>query len=171
MKKKIITLVASLLILVNLTPVLAAASKNNNLKDLTIENHNIYFNKERTKYSIVVDKDENSLNINIVKDDVKQKVEVVGDKDLKANDYKVTIKVTAENGLSKTYIIEAEVKKDIEEKKEKSFFDGIKDWFDKLNLKTEIILIIVGALLFIILLIFILRKVRDRKIEKTMDKF
>lgn len=171
MKSKFIKIIIVLLLLCNITPVLAAVSSNKDLKSLTIENHEIYFNSDRTKYKVVVEKDENSLKINAVKDDSKAKVKIVGADNLKANNYKVTITVTAQNGTTKEYIIEAEVKKEIKEEKEKDFFDGIKKWWESLGIQNELIMGVAIGIVVFILLIFIIKKVKDRKIDKTMDKF
>ena len=171
MKSKFIKIIIVLLLLCNITPVLAAVSSNKDLKSLTIENHEIYFNSDRTKYKVVVEKDENSLKINAVKDDSKAKVKIVGADNLKANNYKVTITVTAQNGTTKEYIIEAEVKKEIKEEKEKDFFDGIKKWWESLGIQNELIIGVAIGIVVFILLIFIIKKVKDRKIDKTMDKF
>ena len=171
MKSKLIKIIILVLLLCNVTPVFAAVSSNKDLKSLTIENHEIYFNSDRTKYKVVVEKDENSLKINAVKDDSKAKVKIVGADNLKANNYKVTITVTAQNGTTKEYVIEAEVKKEIKEEKEKDFFDGIKKWWESLGIQNELIIGVAIGIVVFILLIFIIKKVKDRKIDKTMDKF
>ena len=171
MKNKILKIITILLLLCNITPVLAAASSNKDLKELTVENHEIYFNSERTKYKVVVDKDENTLKINAVKADSKAKVKIVGADDLKANDYKVTITVTAQNGTTKDYTIEAEVKKEIKEEKNEDFFEGIKKWWESLGIQNEVIIGVAIGIVVFFLLIFIIKKIRDKKIDKTMDKF
>ena len=171
MKNKLLKIITILLLLCNITPVLAAASSNKDLKELTVENHEIYFNSERTKYKVVVEKDENTLKINAVKSDSKAKVSIVGADDLKANGNKVVITVTAENGTTKEYVIEAEEKKEIKEEEKTGFIEGIKKWWEDLGIQNEVIIGIAIGLVVLLLLIFIIKKIRDKKIDKTMDKF
>ena len=83
-------------------------SDNNNLKDLGISGYSINFAKDITTYNISIKEDINSLKIKALPEDEKATVKIVGDDDLKLNDNKVTIDVKAENGNTKSYIIEVQ---------------------------------------------------------------
>jgi hypothetical protein len=118
-----------------------------------------------------LDDDENSLNITAVPDDSKAKVEVTGADDLKENDYTVTIKVTAENGNTKTYTIKSDFKEKIEEEKNEGFLYMLGTKLDELNLKVEYFIILIGAIFGIIIINKTISFIRGKKIDKTMDKF
>lgn len=171
MKKKFRILILVLLMLFTVTPVYAASSANKDLKELEVENHKIYFYKERTSYKLLLEEGENTLNITAVPDDEKAKVEITGADDLKENDYTVTIKVTAENGNSKEYTIKAEFKEVIEEEKEEGFFDGIVTMLNNMHLKVEYFIVLAGVIVLVCILNKVIGAIRGRKIDKTMDKF
>ena len=63
-----------------------------------------------------------------------------------------------------------ELKKELSTE-EKDFFDGIKKWWESLGIQNELIIGVAIGIVVFILLIFIIKKVQDRKIDKTMDKF
>ena len=168
--KRIKLLFIFLLIFSFVMPVYAA-SNNNDLKVLEVENHKIYYNKERTKYKVVLEEGENSLNISAIADDSKSKVKIVGADDLKANYYKVTVTVTAENGSKKEYEITAQEKNKIIEEEEVGFFDELLNKISEMNIKMEYIYIGIGSLVGLILIIVGVRIYKDKKMEKTMDKF
>jgi hypothetical protein len=169
--KKISLKLLILVMILSFVPVYAAASNNKDLKELTVENHEIYFYKDRTNYKVLLDDDENSLNITAVPDDSKAKVEVTGADDLKENDYTVTIKVTAENGNTKTYTIKSDFKEKIEEEKNEGFLYMLGTKLDELNLKVEYFIILIGAIFGIIIINKTISFIRGKKIDKTMDKF
>ena len=171
MKKIKLMIIAMLLMVFSITPVYAAASSNKNLKELTVENHEIYFYKDRIKYKLLLDEGENSLNITAVPDDEKAKVEITGADDLKANDYTVTIKVTAENGNSKEYTIKGEFKEVIEEEKDEGFFTMLETKLNEMHLKPIYFLYLAGVIVLIIIINKTIFAIKGRKIDKTMDKF
>ncbi len=169
MKKKLVILVLTLLL--SITPVFAAASSNKYLKKLEVENHDIYFYRERYKYKIVLDEGENSVKVKAVPEDARTRVKVIGADDLKKNDYKIIVKVTAENGTTDEYLIEASIKEKIVEPEKKGLIEDIQSFFKNLNIKTEVIIAVVGGLVGLFLVIKLVGKLKDRKIDKTMDKF
>ena len=171
MKKVKLMITALLLLVFTITPVYAAASSNKNLKELTVENHEIYFYKERTNYKLLLDEGENSLNITAIADDEKAKVEVTGADDLKENNYTVTIKVTAENGNSKEYTIKGEFKEVIEEEKEEGFFEMLETKLNEMHLKPIYFVYLAGFIVLIVIINKSVGAIRGRKIDKTMDKF
>ncbi len=168
--KKIKLLLLFLIVISLIVPVYAA-SKNADLKVLEVEDHKIYFNKERTKYKVVVEEKENSLNITAIPDDNKSKVKIVGADDLKANYNRVVITVTAENGTKKEYEITAQIKEKIIEEEEVGFFEGLLNKISEMNIKMEYVYIAIGSIVGLILIVVVVRIYRDKKMEKTMDKF
>lgn len=137
---------------------------NNYLKLLEIEGYKIDFNKHQSIYSIEVDKNVNSLNIKAECESNKSTVKINGADNLEKAKDKVTIDVTSGKKETKTYIINI---KRIEEKEDNSdaFSINISE-----NQK-KIIIIFVSCVLGIGLIIFIIIKVRDRKVEKNIDKW
>ena len=172
MKQLISKILLILILLVTMiTPVYAAASNNKYLKELEVENHKIYFGKERTAYSIVLDEGENSVKVKAVAEDSKSKVEVKGADDLKANNYRIVVKVTAENNTTMEYVIEASVREEIVKEEKKSILDNITNFIAELNLDETMIYICIGVALLLVGIIITVVSVRDRKMDKTMDKF
>ena len=135
----------------------------NYLSTLEIEGYKIDFNKHQSIYQIDIPKDVNSLNINAIAESTSAKVEITGKEDLEANHNKVIIKVTAKNGDEKKYIINVNKIEEKKDKKQSSFV--ITD--DQIKL----IIIFASIILGIGLLIYIIIRIRDRKIEKGMDKW
>lgn len=83
-------------------------SSNNLLDSLTINNAKMSptFSKDVTSYSITVPKDVNKLDLDYKLSDSKASVKVVGNDNLKSNKNNVVeIIVTAEDGSTKTYIL------------------------------------------------------------------
>jgi len=77
-------------------------STNNYIKSLTIKNHSIDFDKKTYKYTIKTK--EKKLDISVTLDDRKSEYKISGNKNLK-NGSKVLIKVIAEDGSNRTYIL------------------------------------------------------------------
>lgn len=85
-------------------------SKNNYLKSLTIEGYEIAFNKDTTEYSIEVANDVQKVNIKAETEDSKAHVSGIGEISVTEGTNKLEVKVTAENGNEKIYIINVNVK-------------------------------------------------------------
>ncbi len=90
----------------------ASYSKNNNLSSLKVDGFNISpaFNKNTTQYALILENDVRSINISGSKEDGTSSVEGLGKHDLVEGVNKINIKVTAQNGSSKTYTIDVTVK-------------------------------------------------------------
>ena len=82
------------------------------MSSLTIEDYNLdkEFKKEVTEYSVVVENDVKKIKINAQLDDSSAKVEGTGEVEVKEGNNKIEIKVTAEDGSTKTYVINVTVK-------------------------------------------------------------
>lgn len=76
---------------------------NAKIKNLKIKNYFLDFNATRNDYQITI-KDEKSLEIEVELDSKKAKYQINGNKNLKDKSM-ITIKVTAENGITNTYTI------------------------------------------------------------------
>ena len=148
-------------------------SSNADLKSLLIENYDIEFNKNTTEYTIDIENDVNSFNISAEVEDNKASYNIIGAEDLKSNNYKVSIEVTAEDGIKKTYIVRAKIKENkneenqteaeiVEDKvgKEKAFVN--KDFVMRIG-------ILFGGIVFVVIIIFIINFIRNKKIDKMLD--
>lgn len=87
-------------------------SSNNNLTSLEVEGYtlNPSFNKDTTEYTLEVPNGTEKIKINSVKEDNKASIDGIGEKEVKEGTNKFEIKVEAENGNIKTYIITVIVK-------------------------------------------------------------
>ena len=139
-------------------------NKNYNfyLKLLEIEGNKIDFNKHQSIYSIEVPNEVRELKVNAIAEASTSKVEITGADNLEENN-KVIITVTAENQEQKKYIVNINRPK-VEKGESKSFFE-ITDEQKKMGI------IFAGAILGLGLIIFIIIRLRDRKIEKGMNKW
>ena len=86
------------------TPISTTLSSDNTLKSLTIENHDIEFYSDVLQYYIG-QVDTKTLNVVAVANDSKAKVEIIGADNI-SKVQGVTVRVTAENGDVKEYIID-----------------------------------------------------------------
>ena len=80
-------------------------SSNNYLKSLEIEGYTIDFNKDTNEYSIEVPNGTEKVNIKTSLEDTKAKVSGDGEVSISEGTNKLEVKVTAENGDVKDYII------------------------------------------------------------------
>ncbi len=139
-------------------------SSNNNLKSLTIDDYKIDFKKEQHLYSIDLVNNTNKLVVKAATEDKKATYKIIGADDLKKNDYKVKIEVTAENGDKSTYSITAyqqETKKD----EKKKLID--------INIKKDDLIkygIIGGVVVLVIIIISLIIHHKDHKLEKSLDE-
>lgn len=87
-------------------------STNNYLSSLTIEGYtlNKEFKKDEIEYSIMVENDINKIKINAQLDDSSAKVTGIGEVEVKEGINKLEIKVTAEDGSIRAYILNVTVK-------------------------------------------------------------
>lgn len=140
-------------------------STNNYLKSLEISNHEIDFNKYRNEYEVNISNKVNSLDIKLSLEDKKAKYKVIGADDLKNNNYKVNIEVTSEDGKKNIYTIKAKVKEVeeviTEEVKHKEKVDKRFIIYGGIGL---------GVIFLVVIVIFIINKIKDRKINKLLDE-
>ncbi len=136
---------------------------NNNLKLLEVEGYDIDFDKYKKLYEIEVPETVNQLVVAAVTEDANAKYTITGADNLEENHNKVVIDVTAQDGDKKTYVINV-VKKEVVDNKTTASFK-----IDNSGLQIAKYFII-GALA-IGVIVFIVIKVRDWKVERGIDKF
>ncbi len=147
------------------TTTVATTSKpvgpNNNLKSLQIEGYKINFARDQLEYKIYLEnKKVNKLNVKAEAEDSESLVNIIGSDDLKANKYKVLVEVTSKDGVKKVYNINV-----LENKKDSNFNF-------KLSKKIiKIIFISLGGIVVLIVLIVIMSKLKDKKLDKMLDDF
>ena len=85
----------------------ATYSSDNNLSKLGVEGYSITpaFNKNTTTYSLEVENEVTSIKVTGTKSDSKASTKGLGDHSLEEGVNKIEVKVTAQNGNSKTYVI------------------------------------------------------------------
>lgn len=122
-------------------------SNNTNLKELTIEGIDIEFDKDKLEYNIEVDYTVKRLDINAIAEHIKSVV-VIEDSNLEVGQNKIIIKVKAENGDTKDYILnvtrKSEVKKDITKNEE----------VKGNNSRLLLVILIIATISFLLYLIF-----------------
>ncbi len=147
-------------------------SSNTYLKSLSIKGYEIKFNKDKYKYEIKVDEKVNSLDISYKVEDKKSKVEVVGADNLSEYGDKVTLTVTAEDLTKKEYTIF--VDKKVDKIKEKfsitKIYKNIKNKIFSSKKNKTIALVIIGNIFLIFILMLIVSKSSNRKIDKYLDR-
>ena len=85
-------------------------SSNNYLKSLSIDGYEISFDKETLEYSIEVENGVEKVNIKATTEDSSASVSGTGEKEVTEGNNKLEVKVTAENGNERTYVINVKVK-------------------------------------------------------------
>lgn len=85
-------------------------SSNNYLKSLSVEGYEIDFDKNTLEYSIEVENDVEKVNIKATTEDGNATVSGTGEKEVTEGNNKLEVKVTAENGNERTYVINVKVK-------------------------------------------------------------
>lgn len=95
---------------VNPAPV-TPKSSDNNLKTLSIDGVILSpdFNKDTLEYSVTLTSDTTKIKVNAEKNDSKASISGTGEIEVKEGENKIEVVVTAENGSTKTYIINATV--------------------------------------------------------------
>lgn len=87
-------------------------STNNNLSSLSVEGYDISpaFNKDTLEYTVELPNGTESINVKASKADNKSTVSGVGKIEVNEGANKISVVVTAQNGSSKTYVINVNVK-------------------------------------------------------------
>ena len=140
-------------------------SSNNYIEELEIEGYNLKFREFTTEYELTVDKDVNSLKVNVKLLSDKAKYKVTGNDDLKANDNTIKIEVTAENGEKNIYTIKVNHEKEVVQ--EKRIVEEMK-WYENTYVKYGAIAL--GIIIGIIIIVNIILRIKDFKIEKKLNK-
>ncbi len=152
-------------------PVNPSGSSNNKLSRLEVKDYELSFYPDKEHYSLIVDKDVNSLNITVELEDEKASYTIEGADDLKKADNQIKIEVTAENGQKKAYTIDAVVNE-----KKKEWFPGTIKIFDYEIKKSYLVYggIALGVVIVLVMLKVIFRaignKFSNRKIKKALKQ-
>ena len=90
----------------------ATYSKNNNLSSLSVEGQTLSpeFNKDTLEYTVELENDIEKINIIAKAEDSKSSISGIGEVTVEEGNNKIEIKVTAQNGNEKVYVINAKVK-------------------------------------------------------------
>lgn len=90
----------------------ASYSKDNNLKSLSVQGFTLSpaFSKDVTSYTLEVPDDTESIKVNATVNDANASVRGVGVIDVSEGSNKINVVVTAQNGSTKTYTIDVNVK-------------------------------------------------------------
>ena len=107
-----------------------AGSNNNYLSSLSVDGYPITFNRNTTEYNITIPEEVTSIKVNATTDDKKASFKAIGTNDLSNGHNNVKVVVEAENGSTKTYVIdvfrEGEVKGEEETKSNDSSLSSLK---------------------------------------------
>ena len=143
------------------------------LSDLNIADYQIKFNKHKNNYELEIDENISSLDITVTPEDDNATYTITGNENLN-NNSQITIEVTASNNQVNTYKINITVKDSLNDESlltsTKNSLD-IKDLYLKYKKYLLPGVIIIGALLLILLIIKIISKIKDNKIEDMTNKF
>ena len=74
---------------------------NNYLASLRIKEHKINFDKEVLEYKIYIDDKVNTIDVEATSESETSTINIIGADDLRNNDYKVLVEVTAKDGSKK----------------------------------------------------------------------
>lgn len=145
-------------------------SSNAYLKDLTVKGYTLEFYKRTKNYELEVEKGVNTLEIEAKLDDDKALLEIKGADNLKANNYKVEIIVTAQDKSKNTYTITVKEEKSKKKKKLSSvtLVAQAKEMYAQYKLY---IFAGIGCLLLIIIVLAIINKASDKKLGNKFDQF
>ena len=147
-------------------------STDNSLKSLSITNHDFKFDSNTKKYNILVDKDVNELDINVVPNDSTATIQIQNNENLKPGLNKVIVQVVAENGNINEYLfnvykigeekIEEPVKEEpvVEPKKEETNF----------NIWMIVSIVEFVLLIFLIFLLIFKKKKKETSVSTNSDK-
>ena len=151
---------------------------NNNLSSLEIEGYDIVFDKHMLSYDINIYSKTNSINIEAECENKDATIEIVGDDNLKKNNYVVEIIVTAPDGSQKTYKINTIISKDeteeeIETSKDiKRLYKGLKKQFTSETIKKlKMFGICFAGIVIFIIIVKIVKNSRLNKKIKNFDDF
>lgn len=136
-------------------------SSNNYLKSLEVEGYKLEFEKEKNTYEIEVDEVIDSLNISVALEDSNASYKIIGANDLAKNNYQTTIVVTAENGKTNDYTIQVKINKNV----------GIDTSKNKDKIKIDDKFLIGGGIFIsLVVICFIIISIKNRQIEKALDR-
>lgn len=123
-------------------------SSNNYLKELLVKDYEIDFDAKKYEYNIEVENNVTKLDITATAAHAKAVVSIDGNTNLKVGNNKVVIKVTAENGNVREYVLNV-LRKDKEEEQQPVLKEE-----EKSNSKLLLIILIIATICGLLYLIF-----------------
>lgn len=146
-------------------------SSNNYLSVLEVKGYAIDFYKRTNDYEIEVSNNVNSIDVTAELEDKTATLEIKGANNLKSNNNKVEIIVTAENGIKNIYTINVKKEDNIEHKNSLNDIKNIKKIKDIVIEYKQYLIIGISALILIIIISVIINKVNDNKLGNKFDNF
>ena len=143
-------------------------SENNYLKELDVEGYIFNFYKRTNDYELKIPKGVNELKIKASLEDEKSLLEIKGANDIKSNNNKIEVIVTAENGKKNIYTINIKYEDNKDKKKMNRvmLLDKIKNIFNDYRLYFYIG---GGIVLLIIIILIIANSINNNKINKKLN--
>lgn len=147
-------------------------SNNNFLDKLEIKNYTINFDKYINNYYITLEKDINTLDIEISLEDPKSTYKIIGADNLKENNNKVTIEVTSESKEINTYTINIKTIEKEDKKENNTPISNVnkennKD--KKITINKDYITIGILSIILIIIISIIISNRNNNKINKMFN--
>lgn len=146
---------------------------SNLLSNIEIKGYQFEFNKYKNNYTIVISNDINSLDLVITTEDETASYEIIGNEDLNDNS-KIIIEVTSSTKEINIYTLNIDIIEDNEAENsppKKVSLMTFKEIYHKYKVYIIASSIIIGVFLLILLIIKIISKIKDKKIEDLTNKF
>ena len=143
-------------------------SNNNYLSKLEVDGYLIDFYKRTNEYNLELEKGKNRLFINAELEDKTATLEIIGADNIKANNNKIEVIVTAENGSKNTYTINITYEEDGKKKSldDINIIKKVKDFFIEYKMY---FIIGAGVLVLLIIVGIIINKISDNKLGNKFD--
>lgn len=146
----------------------SVAEKDNYIEKIVISGYDLKFKKYINDYTLKINEKDKKLDIQIELSNKDATYEIIGNENLVDNS-EIKINVKAKNDEINTYTIKiSKEKENVKQEEKKNEFLGIKIDFNKIDM--QLVGIIIGGIIGLILLIIIILKLRDRKLEKAIKK-
>jgi len=154
----------------NQEPIITSRSSNL-LNKLEITGYDLDFNKYKNNYTITIPTELTTLDLQIITEDENATYKVLGNENL-INNNQITIEVTSTDNQVNNYIINVKKISSItDENVISSQKQTIKEIFIKYERYIKYATIILGSILIILIIIKIISKIKDKKIEDLTNKF
>jgi len=151
----------------NKTSTTTTKSSNNYLKSLTVEGYEVEpsFDKNKLEYTIRVPLEINEVHIDAIGEDAKAKIQITGNKELVEENNVVEIKITAEDGSEKIYVlyIVREINEEADDEEIVGITENLNKQEEKQNLNSKMIIYISSGVVVLLGIGFAVYKIRFAK--------